>query len=63
MNQKGLFVCICLIAAIFQLGCQTGNKNSQSPTANANQPIAAQQQGVEKAKPAPGTGNVQLSPA
>jgi hypothetical protein len=59
MNIKVLFFSIFLITAICQLGCQTSNKNSQSPTANSNQPVAPQQQGVEKARPAPGTGNVQ----
>jgi hypothetical protein len=50
---------ICILAMLCVFGCQKKSDNSRSQTADANQSVAPQQQGVEKAKPAPGTGNVQ----
>ena len=59
MNIRVLLILTCLTLATCQLGCQRGNTNSQTATTNSNQSVAPQQTGVEKAKPAPGTGNVQ----
>jgi hypothetical protein len=60
MNIRVPFILICLTAiTMCQVACQRGNQNSQTASTNSNQSIAPQQQGVEKAKPAPGTGNVQ----
>jgi hypothetical protein len=59
MNTKGILVCVCLTVTLCAFGCQKANQTSQSQTANTNQGVAPQQPGVEKAKPAPGTGNVQ----
>lgn len=70
---KRLIACICLTTAIASSGCQLGNKNAQSNTENANSNAATKadakssptsansdtETGVEKQKPAPGTGNVQ----
>ena len=60
VNSKCVVGCLCIVASISLFGCGAGNKNSNS-TANpsaANQPATAEA-GVEKVKPAPGTGNVQ----
>jgi hypothetical protein len=67
-----LSACACLAAALFSLGaCAGGGNNTNSPAANsaAGVPAAATpspasgaataETGVEKVKPAPGTGNVQ----
>src|SRR5262245_12915561 len=59
MNTKRTLVSICLLAALSVTGCQKTSDSSKSQPANSNQGVAPQQQGVEKAKPAPGTGNVQ----
>ncbi|MCA1593141.1 MAG: carboxypeptidase-like regulatory domain-containing protein [Acidobacteria bacterium] len=62
--KKWLVACISIIAAISLTGCTDANKNSQT----VNQPDAKSspvsvgssgEAGVEKIKPAPGTGNVQ----
>jgi len=66
---KRLLTCACFAAAL-SLGACTGGGNSNAPAANAtaNTPAAnrasttpspAAETGVEKVKPAPGTGNVQ----
>ncbi|HEX8285654.1 MAG TPA: hypothetical protein VF588_20025 [Pyrinomonadaceae bacterium] len=66
-----LSACACLAAALISLGACAGGGNTNSPSANAtadnkaaatpspasNTPPA--ETGVEKVKPAPGTGNVQ----
>lgn len=58
--RKWLGCCFCVITAFALTSCNVGNKNSQSATnstnGSASQPESA---GVEKVKPAPGTGNVQ----
>jgi hypothetical protein len=64
--SKWLFVCISIITAISLTGC-AANKNSQSAnSASATEPnttsspiSSSSETGVEKVKPAPGTGNVQ----
>jgi hypothetical protein len=68
-----LSACACLAAALFSLGaCAGGGGNSNAPAANATANVtpaattaspasgtASAETGVEKVKPAPGTGNVQ----
>jgi hypothetical protein len=62
MCRKWLVTCFCLIAATSLTGCKlgstnshsTGSTNSSSATASGNA-----EAGIEKVKPAPGTGNVQ----
>jgi hypothetical protein len=71
--SKWLVVCISVITAIALTGCKGGNSNSQSAVGPTNSSPATQhdtvssndtvsgseEAGVEKIKPAPGTGNVQ----
>lgn len=71
--SKWLVACLCVITAISLASCSEGNKSSQSATESANSSSATQpgntaspvatggaaEAGVEKVKPAPGTGNVQ----
>lgn len=60
MRTKWLVTCFCLIAATSLIGCQVGNKNSATPgSANSSSATEGAATGVEKVKPAPGTGNVQ----
>lgn len=54
MLKRFVTALICLTIA-FALGSCMKKKNSSSRTADANAPV----EGVEKVKPAPGTGNVQ----
>ncbi len=53
--RKWLVACICLLTAFSLTSCKDANKNS----ASANSTSAPAEAGVEKIKPAPGTGNVQ----
>ncbi len=48
-----------VMTAISLTSCKVGNKNSQPATESTNQSSATQPAGIEKLKPAPGTGNVQ----
>ena len=60
--SKWLTAFICAIAAISLTSCKDSNKNSQSATAASPSPVTAGssgETGIEKVKPAPGTGNVQ----
>lgn len=59
--NRQLVVCICLITAISLTSCKAGNKNSQSATESTTTSSSAggTEVGIEKVKPAPGTGNVQ----
>lgn len=60
MSSKWL-VCLCVITATALTGCKIANKNSGtagSTNSSASQSESAEA-GVEKIKPAPGTGNVQ----
>lgn len=68
LSRKWLVTCVCLSAALSWSGCQAGNSNSQTTNATANTTATNQADtisantsagGVEKVKPAPGTGNVQ----
>jgi hypothetical protein len=51
---SGILYLVCVIAASAMIGCKAGNKSTT--TSDAARPAEA---GVEKVKPAPGTGNVQ----
>ena len=59
--NRQLVVCICLITAISLTSCKARNKNSQSATESTTTSSSAggTEVGIEKVKPAPGTGNVQ----
>jgi hypothetical protein len=58
--RKWLVVCICVSTAILLTSCKGGNKSSQATTEATNSSSAGGvTTGVEKIKPAPGTGNVQ----
>jgi hypothetical protein len=60
--SKWLVACICLIAATFLTSCKGGDKSSTSTTGSSPTPVSvgsSGEAGVEKIKPAPGTGNVQ----
>ncbi|HXG93952.1 MAG TPA: carboxypeptidase-like regulatory domain-containing protein [Blastocatellia bacterium] len=63
---KRALYCTYVIVVISLIGCKDGNKNSQpasgstsSPSTTAPSSTSAPPGEVEKAKPAPGTGNVQ----
>jgi hypothetical protein len=65
---RTLLACVCAITAISLAGCKGDGKSSQTspPTANSSSAAAPSpvtvggtEAGVEKVKPAPGTGNVQ----
>ena len=62
---KTLVACICIMTATLLTGCKGGNKNSESATGTSSSSSApvtvgsSGEAGVEKIKPAPGTGNVQ----
>lgn len=58
---KWSIACLCAVAAISLSGCKDANKNSSSAAAGSS-PVtvgSSDEAGVEKIKPAPGTGNVQ----
>jgi hypothetical protein len=61
--SKWLVACACVITASLLLSCKYGNKNSQSATESTNPSSTPKsggaERGVERIKPAPGTGNVQ----
>lgn len=61
MFSKSLVACCCLITAISLTGCKVSNKNSVSTAGSSNSSSESESAvaGVEKIKPAPGTGNVQ----
>jgi hypothetical protein len=60
--SKWLVACLCIMTATSLMSCsKDGSKNSQSSTSSTS-PVTASssgETGVEKVKPAPGTGNVQ----
>lgn len=69
---KWIFACACLITAMLLAGCNALNKSSQTAndsggassankSADGSTPVTtgSAEAGVEKVKPAPGTGNVQ----
>jgi len=60
--NKWLVACFCIMTATFFSSCKDGSQNSPSSTATSSTPVAvgsSGETGVEKIKPAPGTGNVQ----
>jgi hypothetical protein len=60
MFSKWLVTCFCLITAASLFGCKPGNKTSSTnSSANSSPATESAETGVEKVKPAPGTGNVQ----
>jgi hypothetical protein len=60
--SRRMIHCLCVIAAISLTSCKVNNRNSAT-AGSANSPAANEPDrggtGVEKVKPAPGTGNVQ----
>ncbi len=67
--RKWLVACVCVITTVSFTSCNAGNNNSQNAnlaaasraeTASTPRPVGGSTEGgVEKIKPAPGTGNVQ----
>lgn len=60
-SNKWLIACLCAVTSISSIACNPGNTNSgpaSETNSSATQPSGAEA-GVEKQKPAPGTGNVQ----
>ncbi len=59
-SRNSLTACICLVTAISLTSCKPGNNNAKSTTnpSSARNSESAEA-GVEKVKPASGTGNVQ----
>ncbi|MDQ1557060.1 MAG: hypothetical protein QOD32_120 [Pyrinomonadaceae bacterium] len=63
MCKKCLVSCLCLVALVSLAGCKSASTNSPTAAGATNSSGATQREsvagGVEKQKPAPGTGNVQ----
>lgn len=63
MMKKWLVSCLCLMAAIALASCKGGHTNSEPASGATSSPATTRTEraaeGVEKQKPAPGTGNVQ----
>lgn len=58
-TQIWLSICVCVVAAFVLTSCNAGNqKSTTNSTINSTVPQPAEA-GIEKVKPAPGTGNVQ----
>ena len=62
VTRRWMIRCLCVIAALSLTNCKVNNRNSAT-SGSANSPAANEPDrgttGVEKVKPAPGTGNVQ----
>lgn len=63
-NGRSLVVCLYVVIAVSLTNCTTGNKNAAATNTanNSSAPVTSDSSGVtgvEKVKPAPGTGNVQ----
>ncbi len=61
-SNKLSVACVCLLAATLLSNCAGGSKNSQPAVSTSATPVSvgsSGEAGVEKIKPAPGTGNVQ----
>src|SRR5258706_1298954 len=60
--RRWMIRCLCVIAALSLTDCKVNNRNSAT-SGSANSPAANEPDrgttGIEKVKPAPGTGNVQ----
>jgi hypothetical protein len=64
MLKKCLVSCVCVITALSLAGCGNGGNTNSQPAAGSTKssaptPAKSVAGGVEKQKPAPGTGNVQ----
>jgi hypothetical protein len=59
MVSKWIVGCLFVVTAIFLTSCNVGNKNSRSATSPSSATQPSGETGVERIKPAPGTGNVQ----
>lgn len=60
--SKWLIACLCFMTATFLTSCKGDSSTSTSSTSSSPTPVAVGsggETGVEKVKPAPGTGNVQ----
>lgn len=62
--NKRLLACFCILTLAFLAGCKDSNQNSPASSSAAASPTpvsvgSSGETGVEKVKPAPGTGNVQ----
>src|ERR1051325_7585576 len=58
-SPKSALALATILAILAVLGCKSGNKSSSKNSTNSNNDTATAETGVEKVKPAPGTGNVQ----
>jgi hypothetical protein len=60
-ERKYLIIANCVLAVVFIAGCRTGKTNSPKNAQSGTDPVATQpsERGIEKVKPAAGTGNVQ----
>lgn len=58
-TRKYVILLLSLLAAISFSGCKTSNTNSATTESRTSNDAATAESGVEKVKPAPGTGNVQ----
>ena len=58
-SPKSALALATILAILAVLGCKSGNKSSSTNSTNSNNDTATAETGVEKVKPAPGTGNVQ----
>ena len=62
MRPKSALALVTILAVLTVLSCKLGNKSSSTNSTNStnsNSDTEATETGVEKVKPAPGTGNVQ----
>ena len=57
--RVGVIALVSLISVITMAGCRGGNKTGTSKTTSKSDAAPREETGVEKVKPAPGTGNVQ----
>src|SRR5262245_29088943 len=58
-SPKSALALVTVLAVFTVLSCKLGNKSSSTNSTNSNSETATTETGVEKVKPAPGTGNVQ----
>jgi hypothetical protein len=58
-SPKSALAIVTILAILTLLSCKFGNKTSSTNSTNSSTDSAPAETGVEKVKPAPGTGNVQ----
>jgi len=58
-SPKSALALASILALLTVLSCKLGNRSSSTNSSNSNNNSATEETGVEKVKPAPGTGNVQ----